>query len=78
MCTVGREGRWGSARTFTESSGHVHPGSGTPGLEETAVVPCEFANMSLVASDFLHLRLSPQRMTAQLTYLPWGLKRWWN
>lgn len=42
------------------------------------VVPRGLAKAGLGGSDFLHFLTYPQMTAAQLTYLPWGSKRWWN
>lgn len=71
-----------------DEKGHVHVGEGGGGPYECAwaegylhpqasVAPHECANAGHGGSDVLHLPC-PQMAAARLTYLPWGLKRWWN
>lgn len=52
-------------------------GSGTAGLIDN-VVPMSHVTQSLGSLISFISCLVLQMTAAQLTYLPWGLKRWWN
>lgn len=68
----------GAVPSSNDSHLELDSGSGQRGLGEGTGEPHELVMQDLVVLTSVISCLAPQMTAAQLTYLLWGLKRWWN